>query len=716
MGRNFACPLPSVVLNRCSVRNTPDAMTAGTPYSVTYGRLGNSELIHSLTFKENTTTRLTTTKAYDFLNRLAKINNQPGASADAPLSYAYEYNAANQRTRMILQDNSYWAYEYDSLGQLTKGARVWPDSTPVPGQQFEYAYDAIGNRTGSSGTRSGGDSNGANLRSTGYTPNNLNQYVSRANHRYLEVQGGANATVTNISAAIAGGSPVNVGYRRGEYFRHEWSVAGTSAAWQSASINVTGGTAQTGNLYLPPATETFGYDGDGNMTSDGRWTYKWDAENRIVQVTTTTAAFTAGIPGRKVEYNYDHQGRIRKRVTYTGNPSTDSWTVDSGSETRMVYDGWQCIADLNSAKVLQRAYMWGLDLSGSTTGAGGVGGLLTVRSVASGVHFVGCDGNGNVVALAKGSDGTVGARYEYDAFGNMIRKSGTTIAQENPWEFSAKRKDRVAGLRLYEYRQYNTEMGRWLTRDLIAELSGANLYPLLGNNPIDNIDILGLFKPEYHKSITINSLKSSGLGDECIITVAVANVAQDAGAITGYFGSQKGKPFFDPLNHGDDNRMAETIHLIRDRLKAASNNKCVTCEDTKEALEALGRILHTVQYLYAHSTYVEAFGQNVAKVGDLPIWGFLDPNGHAIIPPGVITGNYKYPGDDGLRPRHADLNKDSPDSTRGKLTNSKGITWFELAQDVATRHSTAIWTDLIFKLTPEQRRKLVECCKPEGSK
>jgi len=53
---------------------------------------------------------------------------------------------------------------------------------------------------------------------------------------------------------------------------------------------------------------------------------------------------------------------------------------------------------------------------------------------------------------------------------------------------------------------------------------------------------------------------------------------------------------------------------------------------------------------------------------------------------------------------------------RGKQKNKNGITWFDLAEDAATRHSSAIWNDLMGKLTPEQKRKLLECCKPAGAK
>ena len=44
-------------------------------------------------------------------------------------------------------DNSFWVYQYDSLGQVTSGKKYWGDGTPVAGQQSEYAFDDIGNRT-----------------------------------------------------------------------------------------------------------------------------------------------------------------------------------------------------------------------------------------------------------------------------------------------------------------------------------------------------------------------------------------------------------------------------------------------------------------------------------------------------------------------------------------------------------------------------------------
>ena len=42
----------------------------------------------------------------------------------------------------------------------------------MAGQQFEYAFDDIGNRTQ---TQAGGDASGAGLRATSYAANTLNQ-------------------------------------------------------------------------------------------------------------------------------------------------------------------------------------------------------------------------------------------------------------------------------------------------------------------------------------------------------------------------------------------------------------------------------------------------------------------------------------------------------------------------------------------------------------
>jgi len=91
----------------------------------------NSPLVSQIAFKQSGTTRMTTTKQYDYLNRLTSISSVPSASS--AVNFNYNYNNANQRVQSALVDGSYWSYNYDSLGQVTSGRKYWADGTPVAG-------------------------------------------------------------------------------------------------------------------------------------------------------------------------------------------------------------------------------------------------------------------------------------------------------------------------------------------------------------------------------------------------------------------------------------------------------------------------------------------------------------------------------------------------------------------------------------------------------
>jgi hypothetical protein len=117
-------------------------------------------------------------------------------------------------------------YGYDPLGQVIFGSKFWVDQTPVAGQQFDYTFDTIGNRTQ---TEAGGDQNGANLRVAGYTNNILNQITSRGVPAAVDVMGDGLAT---------NGVTVNglTAYRKVEYFRQQLSVTNTSPVWDSVTV------------------------------------------------------------------------------------------------------------------------------------------------------------------------------------------------------------------------------------------------------------------------------------------------------------------------------------------------------------------------------------------------------------------------------------------------------------------------------------------------
>lgn len=177
-----------------------------------------------------------------------------------------------------------------------------------------------------------------------------------------------------------------------------------------------------------------------------------------------------------------------RRTEYDG--STGSYVVSR--DEKWLHSGWTCLAELNATNdAVVRTYLWGLDLSGTLTGAGGVGGLLAVNSAVGGVHFAAYDGNGNVESLVNAADCTVSAVYEYGPFGQTLRATGP-MAYENPWRFSTKRADDALELVLYECRAYSPAWGRWLSRDPMCEFGGANLLAFIRNRAISSFDPLGL--------------------------------------------------------------------------------------------------------------------------------------------------------------------------------------------------------------------------------
>lgn len=454
----------------------------GTNYAA-YSYLANSALVGQILFTNNGILRMVTTKQYDYLNRLTYIGSASSPLATPFASYHYDYNSANQRTAMTNADNSYWDYQYDSLGQVISGKKYWSDGTPVAGQQFTYNFDDIGNRES---TASGGDATGSNLRPANYTANSLNQITSRDVPGYVDILGTANpnATVTvNLQRA----------YRHGDYFRDELSVNNTgSAQWLDLTnlAVLNNGTnadiiaTNTGNLYVAQTPEVLQYDADGNLTNDGRWSYVWDAENRLIGMTVNTNIGTQ----YQLTFAYDYQGRRIQKIA-----ATNGILIYTNN---FIYDGWNLVATLSPSSSLLGSYTWGNDLSGSMQDAGGVGGLLcsqtysNSQSLTSSLYVY--DGNGNVVALVSGTDGLLNAQYEYGPFGEVIRQTGP-MAKLNPIRFSTKYDDDESDLLYYGFRYYKPSMGTWLTRDPLEEEGCKNLYAFVYGNPANQVDILGMW-------------------------------------------------------------------------------------------------------------------------------------------------------------------------------------------------------------------------------
>jgi RHS repeat-associated protein len=497
-----------------------------------YGYEPGGNLLNSLTFRSgtavNSTVTLTTSYNVDAIGRLRSISHDSVLGTDE--SYTYAYDAANQRVRLDLIDGSSWAYGYDAMGQVISGKRYRnggnTPTNPLPGQQYEYAFDDIGNRTNA---KMGGDVNGANLRTTTYTSNALNQYTERNNNRSSDVMGYAPAA----NSVLVKGSPAD--FRWNRFYQEHIPRSSGGAILDLVDIEWDAnaqGPEDWRAVIVPPTLEKYLYDLDGNMTQDARWQYFWDGENRLVRME-TRANLSPSIPRRKLEFSYDYASRRVKREGFGwididinpdpgeggvivedegsgssgggsgGEPDPNSvpdgfWDLDGS--WHFLWDGWNLAAELTGDLTPWRSYGWGLDLSQTEQGAGGVGGLLFSTehnySPAPATRFTTYDGNGNVTSYRTGTTlgstaaGVTIAAYEYGPFGEIATTDGLHAGSQ-PFRFSTKYQDGETGLLYYGYRYYHAGTGRWLSRDPMEESGGHNLHARQWNALVGTYDARG---------------------------------------------------------------------------------------------------------------------------------------------------------------------------------------------------------------------------------
>jgi len=484
---------------------------SNTQFQASYSYLANSDLISTIANGD-----IQTTRTYEQnRNLLTQVKNEVDSVAVSQFDYANDNGG--RRTSIKYSGTafdtgaSFNQYQYNNRGEVLVADRFWganinDTSDPVTGQGFAYAYDNIGNRTGAS----------RDNEETAYTANNLNQYSQRTVADLIDVIGSAetNTTVTVNDLATT---------RHGKYWHKGLGVTNDSSAVYQ-SVNVVGVynppgtndpdivTSVTGHVFVAKTPEQFVYDNDGNLTSDGRFSYVFDSENRLIGAETLTN-LPSSVSRVKVEFTYDYMSRRVSKTVY--NWVSNDWSL---VENRgFVYDSWNLIREIAVTPTppysVTNSYVYGLDLSGSLQGAGGIGGLLaTIRpnptnSLPPTAYLYSYDANGNVSELTDAGNGSVKAHYEYSAYGEVLVSTGD-LAADNHFQFSTKYLDSEVDMNYYGYRFYSPSLGRFLSRDPIGEIAfkltsnankygikkkaSINLYRFVLNNPVNNYDIVGL--------------------------------------------------------------------------------------------------------------------------------------------------------------------------------------------------------------------------------
>jgi RHS repeat-associated protein len=313
-------------------------------------------------------------------------------------------------------------------------------------------------------------------------------------------------------------------------------------------------------------TNTPTYDLDGNMLTHGGWTYAWDGENRLTMASNGTMV---------VRFNYDFMSRRYQKVVGT-------------TTNRFIFDGWNLIREITDTATppysLTNFYVWARDLSGTSQGAGGIGGLLasfiSTNSLQSTVCFTSFDANGNVTDLV-GTNGSSLAHYEYGPYGDVVAQSGT-LADENSIRFSTKYWDAETGMGWWGYRYYHPDQGRWMSRDPIGERGDKHLSAYVNNSPVVYVDFKGLASSSDQKAVESLINYGQDIGGCCSgadIREAILQDSELKKAVVALQGKQKnGRTCLSKIGCA---KSCPGAHML------ANGATCSTCSSTVKAAYSL---------------------------------------------------------------------------------------------------------------------------------
>ena len=204
--------------------------------------------------------------------------------------------------------------------------------------------------------------------------------------------------------------------------------------------------------------QAFVYDANGNLTDDGTRKYGWDAENRLVSITTKTAK---PLPPTITWFRYDGFGR-RIAIITRQNEKRYLWCGEALCHAR----------DANDI-VSRRYYPEGEVIPAS-------GSLL----------YYAKDHLGSVRDVLDVRNGNSLASYDFDPYGTPTQSAGSLTTD---FRYAGMFYHQDSGLYLTQYRAYDARLGRWLSRDPIGEIGGSNPYADVANSPIQRTDQTGLF-------------------------------------------------------------------------------------------------------------------------------------------------------------------------------------------------------------------------------
>ncbi|HEX2873612.1 MAG TPA: RHS repeat-associated core domain-containing protein [Polyangiaceae bacterium] len=236
------------------------------------------------------------------------------------------------------------------------------------------------------------------------------------------------------------------------------------------------------SVVKPSATTTATYDDQDRLLTNGPWTYTYTPNGELLTKSNSST-------GANWAYLYDVFGNL-KRVD-----------LPSGDVIEYLVDGQNRRVGKKKNGVLQKQWLYEdqlhpvAELDGS--------GALVARFVfaakknapdlviAGGVTYrVFTDQLGSPRALVNATSGAVTGVMRHDAWGVMLEDSVSALM---PFGFAGGLYDAETGLVRFGARDYDPQVGRWVSKDPIRFDGGqANFYSYVSNDSVNRSDATGL--------------------------------------------------------------------------------------------------------------------------------------------------------------------------------------------------------------------------------
>ena len=250
-------------------------------------------------------------------------------------------------------------------------------------------------------------------------------------------------------------------------------------------------------------TTVYTYDKRNNLISEtcgsNVKTYEYSGDNRLSKTIENDV---------ETVYEYDLNGNLIRR----GN---DEFAYDE--DNKLVY------SNVNSVETTYKIGVEGLRSSKTTAGistdysideAGNVisegseeiiiGHRAVAKKIGSSYYYYLYNAHGDVTALTD-STGEILNNYSYDPWGRIISQTENV---PNDIKYAGEYQDSETGLIYLRNRYYDPALGRFITEDPAKD--GLNWYAYCGNNPINCVDPLGLYKLERDEDGEIYAIIEKG--------------------------------------------------------------------------------------------------------------------------------------------------------------------------------------------------------------